>query len=107
MTVPPSNRLSLVKPSRNGPAIVLRTVLVRADGRGNRTEVAEGHEVMPGCSVIELPGHSAGSMGLLVETADGPCIVAGASRSMIATFGFSASTSVRATGTTIHMARRT
>ena len=28
--------------ARKGPSIVLRTVLVRADSRGNRTEIAEG-----------------------------------------------------------------
>ena len=31
---------------RNGPAIVLRTVLVRADSRGNRTEIAEGQPLV-------------------------------------------------------------
>jgi hypothetical protein len=32
--------------ARNGPAIVLRTVLVRADGRGHRTEIAEGQQLV-------------------------------------------------------------
>jgi hypothetical protein len=32
--------------ARNGPAIVLRSVLVPADGRGNRTEVAEGQALV-------------------------------------------------------------
>ena len=40
-------------------------------------EVGEGFEVMPGCRVIELPGHSAGSIGLEVETDDGLCIISG------------------------------
>ena len=40
-------------------------------------EVGEGSELMPGCRVIELPGHSPGSIGLEVETDDGVCIVAG------------------------------
>ncbi len=40
-------------------------------------EVGEGHEVMPGCRVIELPGHSAGSIGLEVETDDGVAILSG------------------------------
>lgn len=40
-------------------------------------EVGEGYEVMPGCRVIELPGHSAGSIGLDVETEDGRCLVVG------------------------------
>jgi N-acyl homoserine lactone hydrolase len=34
-------------------------------------EVGEGYEIMPGCRVIELPGHSPGSIGLEVETDDG------------------------------------
>src|SRR5262249_13227033 len=34
-------------------------------------------EVMSGCKVVELPGHSAGSMGLLVETVEGRCLVTG------------------------------
>jgi hypothetical protein len=32
--------------ARNGPAVVLRTVPVRADGRGNRTAVAEGQQLV-------------------------------------------------------------
>ena len=41
------------------------------------TEVGEGHEVMPGVKVIELPGHSPGSIGLEVETDDGIAILVG------------------------------
>lgn len=40
-------------------------------------EVGEGFEVMPGCTVIELPGHSPGSIGLRVETDDGTCLIVG------------------------------
>lgn len=40
-------------------------------------EVGEGYEIMPGCRVIELIGHSPGSIGLEVETDDGLCIIAG------------------------------
>ena len=40
-------------------------------------EVGEGYEVMPGCRVIELIGHSPSSIGLEVETDDGLCILAG------------------------------
>lgn len=40
-------------------------------------EVEEGYEVMPGCRVIELKGHSPGSIGLEVETDDGLCIITG------------------------------
>ena len=40
-------------------------------------EVGEGYEIMPGCRVIELTGHSPGSIGLEVETEDGLCILTG------------------------------
>ena len=40
-------------------------------------EVGEGHEIMPGCRVIDLPGHSPGSIGLEVETESGLCILTG------------------------------
>jgi N-acyl homoserine lactone hydrolase len=40
-------------------------------------EAGEGYEIMPGCKVIDLPGHSPGSIGLEVETEDGLCIIAG------------------------------
>ena len=43
----------------------------------NLQDVEEGYEIMPGCRVIELIGHSPGSIGLEVETDDGPCILAG------------------------------
>ncbi len=41
------------------------------------TEVGESHEIMAGVRVIELPGHSPGSIGLEVETDDGLCIISG------------------------------
>jgi N-acyl homoserine lactone hydrolase len=41
------------------------------------TEVGEGYEVMPGVKVVELPGHSPGSIGLEVETEDGVCMLVG------------------------------
>ena len=40
-------------------------------------EVGEGYEVMPGCRVVELIGHSPGSIGLEVETDDGLCMLVG------------------------------
>jgi N-acyl homoserine lactone hydrolase len=40
-------------------------------------EVGESHELMAGVKVIELPGHSPGSIGLEVETDDGVCIITG------------------------------
>ncbi len=45
--------------------------------RLNLQEVGEGYEVMPGCRVIELIGHSAGSIGLEVDTDDGRCLIVG------------------------------
>ena len=40
-------------------------------------EVVEGDEVAAGVRVIELPGHSVGSIGLVVETAAGTACVTG------------------------------
>lgn len=40
-------------------------------------EVGEGEQVMPGVRVLELPGHSPGSIGLEVETDDGVCLIVG------------------------------
>jgi len=40
-------------------------------------EAGEGYEIMPGCKVVELPGHSPGSIGLEVETDDGTWIITG------------------------------
>ncbi len=40
-------------------------------------EVGEGAEIMPGCRVIELPGHSPGSIGLEVETENGIAVICG------------------------------
>ena len=40
-------------------------------------EVVEADEVAAGVRVIELPGHSVGSIGLVVETAEGTVLVSG------------------------------
>lgn len=40
-------------------------------------EVGESYEVMKGVRVLELPGHSPGSIGLEVETDEGVCILVG------------------------------
>ncbi len=40
-------------------------------------EVEEGYEVIPGCRIIELIGHSPGSIGVEVETEQGLCIITG------------------------------
>ena len=39
--------------------------------------VEGGREIFPGVSVLPLPGHTPGSQGVVVETADGPWIIAG------------------------------
>ncbi len=43
----------------------------------NLMEVGEGYAIMPGCRVIDLPGHSPGSIGLEVETENGRAILCG------------------------------
>ncbi len=40
-------------------------------------EVSEGYEIMPGCRVVDLPGHSPGSIGLEVDTDEGTCLIVG------------------------------
>ncbi|TAK23899.1 MAG: hypothetical protein EPO26_07455 [Chloroflexota bacterium] len=40
---------------RNGLTIVLRTVLVRADGHGNRTEIAEGQHLVDRALAADAP----------------------------------------------------
>lgn len=39
--------------------------------------VVEGEELIPGVRVVELPGHTVGSIGLSVETASGCAVVTG------------------------------
>ena len=39
-------------------------------------EVGEGDEVIPGIQVLELPGHTPGSIGLAVSTPEGPAVLA-------------------------------
>lgn len=40
-------------------------------------EVGDGYEIMPGCHIMEVVGHSPGSIAVEVETADGLCILTG------------------------------
>jgi len=40
-------------------------------------EVGDGHEVIPGVTIVDLPGHSIGSIGVAVETDRGLAVVAG------------------------------
>jgi N-acyl homoserine lactone hydrolase len=46
-------------------------------GRLRVHEVREGDQVAPGVTVIETPGHTVGSISLLVDDPDGPLCVAG------------------------------
>jgi len=39
--------------------------------------VAGDHDLMPGVRVVSTPGHSPGHQSLLIETADGPTVLAG------------------------------
>ena len=41
------------------------------------TEVADGDELLQGVRVVDLPGHSAGSIGVAVTNADGVSVIAG------------------------------
>jgi N-acyl homoserine lactone hydrolase len=48
------------------------------DAPGLRYELIDGEaEVAPGLSVIPTPGHTRGHQSLVVETADGPVVIAG------------------------------
>ncbi|MGY1706734.1 MBL fold metallo-hydrolase [Geodermatophilus sp. SYSU D00697] len=40
-------------------------------------DVQEGDEIIPGVGVLDMPGHSAGSIGITVETAEGMAVVTG------------------------------
>jgi glyoxylase-like metal-dependent hydrolase (beta-lactamase superfamily II) len=40
-------------------------------------EVGDGHEIFPGATIVDLTGHSIGSIGLAVETDQGLAVVAG------------------------------
>jgi N-acyl homoserine lactone hydrolase len=43
-----------------------------------RMKVVDGdREILPGIHLLHLPGHSPGSQGVVVETADGPWLIAG------------------------------
>jgi N-acyl homoserine lactone hydrolase len=44
---------------------------------GNLSTVDGDEEILPGLSVVHLPGHTPGSQGVLVETGDGSYLLAG------------------------------
>lgn len=44
---------------------------------GNTTTVDGDEELLPGLSVVHLPGHTPGSQGVLVETGEGPYLLSG------------------------------
>jgi glyoxylase-like metal-dependent hydrolase (beta-lactamase superfamily II) len=54
----------------NAPAFPEAELLARA------TTFAGGDEVAPGVAALALPGHTPGQVGLLVESADGPVLLA-------------------------------
>ncbi len=45
--------------------------------QSNIVEVEDGHEIEPGVRIIHTPGHSAGSVSVLVDTDDGVAAVTG------------------------------
>ena len=47
------------------------------DSLSNVIEVEDGYEIEPGIRVLHTPGHSAGTMALIVETPQGPVAVTG------------------------------
>ena len=47
------------------------------DSLSNVIEVEDGYEIEPGVRVLHTPGHSAGTMALIVETPQGPVAVTG------------------------------
>jgi N-acyl homoserine lactone hydrolase len=54
------------------------TILDWIDFPGARYEQREGdHEVAPGIRIVATPGHSPGHQSLVVESADGPLLLAG------------------------------
>ncbi|TCC56366.1 MBL fold metallo-hydrolase [Kribbella pittospori] len=55
--------------------IVPRWTKAMFDGLELR-EAVEGHQVMPGVEIVELPGHTPGSIGLSVSTAEGTAVLA-------------------------------
>jgi glyoxylase-like metal-dependent hydrolase (beta-lactamase superfamily II) len=75
MLVHPAERRYAGRPHRNDWATPRWTgaVLETMD----LVEAGEGYEVMSGCRVIDLAGHSPGSIGLEVETDEGLCIITG------------------------------
>ena len=47
------------------------------DSVGNLHEVADGYEIEPGVRVLHTPGHSAGTIALIVDTAEGTVAITG------------------------------
>lgn len=75
MVVHPDERRYAARPHRNDWATPQWTGAVLESMQ--LIEAGEGYEIMPGCRVIELVGHSPGSIGLEVETDAGVCILTG------------------------------
>ncbi len=47
------------------------------DSIGNLRDVPDGYEIEPGVRVLHAPGHSAGTMALIVDAPQGPVAIAG------------------------------
>lgn len=71
----PFERQYCRKPHRNDWATPAWTgdILERMD----IAEIAEGQELIPGVTVVELTGHTAGSVGIAVTTAEGVALLTG------------------------------
>ena len=73
--VHPDERLYSHRPHRNDWAtpqwtgVMLETMPL--------LEAGEGYEVMPGVTIMDAPGHSPGSIGVVVETEQGKAVITG------------------------------
>jgi len=47
-----------------------------APGDLDQVVLVEGHQLLPGVAIVELPGHTQGSIGLSVSTAEGTAVLA-------------------------------
>lgn len=63
----------LAAPAKPGVPVWTRAILDTVQV----AETAEGDEIMPGVTVLDLPGHTPGSIGLAVTTADGVAVLTG------------------------------
>ena len=76
MLIHPSERVYAHKPHRNDWATPAWSGAM-IDFQPTVQEVEEGYQIEPGVTVMHTPGHSPGSISLLVETDDGMCTITG------------------------------